>query len=142
LHAKDVLHGNLTTQNVFITDKYEVRLLQRKVTTRLTPAMRRRSARRTSLRLIRIPIRYQRNPNWWTSEHTANADKDYISIDQETMVGASFDESSMLHIPLVDDSLSEPRESFFVNIGLLDTQQGQIERIAVVRVDIIDDDLP
>ena len=48
----------------------------------------------------------------------------------------------MLHIPLVDDSLSEPRESFFVNIGLFDTQQGQIERIAVVRVDIIDDDLP
>jgi hypothetical protein len=79
---------------------------------------------------------------WWTSEHTANADKDYISINQKTMAGASFDESSTLHIPLVDDSLSEPRESFFVNIGLLVTQQGQIERIAVVRVDIIDDDLP
>ena len=79
---------------------------------------------------------------WWTSEHTANADEDYISINQKTMAGASFDESSMLHIPLVDDSLSEPRESFFVNIGLLRTQQGQIERIAVVRVDIIDDDLP
>ncbi len=79
---------------------------------------------------------------WWTSEHTANADEDYISINQKTMAGASFDESSMLHIPLVDDSLSEPRESFFVNIGRLVTQQGQIERIAVVRVDIIDDDLP
>jgi hypothetical protein len=79
---------------------------------------------------------------WWTSEHTANADTDYISINQKTMTGESFDESSMLHIPLVDDSLSEPQESFFVNIGLLDTQQGQIERIAVVRVDIIDDDLP
>ena len=77
---------------------------------------------------------------WWTSEHTANADTDYISINQKTMAGASFDEGSMLHIPLVDDSLSEPQESFFVNIGFLDTQQGQIERIAVVRVDIIDDD--
>ncbi len=79
---------------------------------------------------------------WWTSEHTATADKDYISIAQKTMADASFDESSALYIPLVDDSLFEPRESFFVNIGRLNTQQGQIDRIATIRVDIIDDDLP
>ena len=79
---------------------------------------------------------------WWTSEHTATADKDYISIAQKTMVDASFDESSALYIPLVDDSLFEPRESFFVNIGRLKTQQGPIDRIATIRVDIIDDDLP
>ena len=79
---------------------------------------------------------------WWTSEHTATADKDYISIAQKTMADASFDESSTLYIPLVDDSLVEPRESFFVSIGRLNTQQGQIDRIATIRVDIIDDDLP
>jgi hypothetical protein len=79
---------------------------------------------------------------WWTSEHTATADKDYISIAHKTMVDASFDESSALYIPLVDDSLFEPRESFFVNIGRLNTQQGPIDRIATIRVDIIDDDLP
>jgi len=79
---------------------------------------------------------------WWTSEHTATADKDYISIAQKTMADASFNESSALYIPLVDDSLFEPRESFFVIIGRLNTQQGQIDRIATIRVDIIDDDLP
>ena len=79
---------------------------------------------------------------WWTSEHTADADKDYISITQKTVANRSFNEGGVLHIPLVDDSLSEPRESFFVNIGRLNPQQGQIERIAAVRVDIIDDDLP
>lgn len=79
---------------------------------------------------------------WWTSEHTATADKDYISISQETMADASFYESSTLYIPLVDDNLFEPRESFFVSIGRLNTQQGQIDRIATIRVDIIDDDLP
>jgi hypothetical protein len=79
---------------------------------------------------------------WWTSDHTASADKDYISITQRTMADRSFGESGMLHIPLINDNLSEPRESFFVNIGLLNSQQGQIERIAAFRVDIIDDDLP
>ena len=73
---------------------------------------------------------------WWTSEHTADADKDYISITQKTVTDRSFNEGGVLHIPLVDDSLSEPRESFFVNIGRLNPQQGQIERIAAVRVDI------
>jgi len=79
---------------------------------------------------------------WWTSEHTADADKDYISITQKTVTDRSFNGGGVLHIPLVDDSLPEPRESFFVNIGRLNPQQGQIERIAAVRVDIIDDDLP
>jgi hypothetical protein len=46
----------------------------------------------------------------------------------------------VLHVPLVNDSLSEPRESFFVNFGREDTLTGQVERVATVRVDIIDDD--
>ena len=48
--------------------------------------------------------------------------------------------NDVLHIPLVNDYLPEPPESFFVNLGIHDTQQGHIERIATVRVDIIDDD--
>jgi len=79
---------------------------------------------------------------WWTSEHTANADKDFISVEQQTMADVSIEGSNMLYIPLVNDNLPEPPESFFVNLGLRDTQQGKIERIATVRVDIIDDDLP
>jgi len=79
---------------------------------------------------------------WWTSEHTATADTDYISIERKTMAVASFDDSSTLYVPLVNDSVFEPRESFFVSFGRLDTEQGQIDRIATVRVDIIDDDVP
>ena len=79
---------------------------------------------------------------WWTSEHTANTDKDFISVKQKTMANVSTEDSHTLHVPLVDDSVPEPRESFFVNVGFRNTQQGQIERIATVRVDIIDDDLP
>jgi serine/threonine protein kinase len=79
---------------------------------------------------------------WWTSENSATADKDYISISQQTVTDMSFDESRTLNIPLIDDGISEPLESFFVNFGRLNAQQGQIERIATVRVDIIDDDFP
>jgi len=32
--------------------------------------------------------------------------------------------------------------TIFVNIGHLKTQQGQLGRIAAIRVDFIDDDLP
>jgi serine/threonine protein kinase len=79
---------------------------------------------------------------WWTSAHTAIADEDFIPVTHQIMAAASNDESNMLHIALINDNLSEPRESFFVNLGQRKTQQGQIDLIATVRVDIIDDDLP
>jgi hypothetical protein len=79
---------------------------------------------------------------WWTSEHTANAETDFIAVEKQTMADASIADGNMLFVPLVNDDLPEAPESFFVNFGLRDSQQGQIERIALVRVDIIDDDLP
>ena len=79
---------------------------------------------------------------WWTSEHTAKSDEDFVPIKQQAIADASIEGSNMLHIPLVNDGLPEPRESFFVNFGLRNTQQGQVELVATVRVDIIDDDLP
>ena len=79
---------------------------------------------------------------WWTSEHTANADTDFIAVEQQTLADASIEDNITLFVPLVNDDLPEAPESFFVNFGLRDSQQGQIERIAIVRVDIIDDDLP
>jgi len=88
----------------------------------------------------------QRNGNpdapliWWTREHTAIADDDFIPVEQRPMTQLPDEGSEILHVPLVDDSLPEQPESFFVTIGLHDAQQGQIERIATVRVDIIDDD--
>ena len=77
---------------------------------------------------------------WWTSEYSAGADTDFISVEQQAVADVSTDGDSVLHIPLVNDSLPEPRESFFVSLGVHDPQQERIERIATVRVDIIDDD--
>jgi serine/threonine protein kinase len=77
---------------------------------------------------------------WWTNEHSATADTDFISVEQQAVADVSIDGDSVLHIPLVDDSLPEPQESFFVSLGVRDPQQGRIERIATVRVDIVDDD--
>lgn len=77
---------------------------------------------------------------WWTSEYSATGDVDYVSIAQKPLTGASLDEDGILYVPLVNDGIMEQRESFFVNIGRIDTRQGQIERIAAIRVDILDDD--
>jgi serine/threonine protein kinase len=79
---------------------------------------------------------------WWTSEHTANADKDFISVEQQTIADVTIEDGNMLYISLVNDNQPEPPESFFVNLGIRNSQQEHIERIATVRVDIIDDDLP
>jgi hypothetical protein len=79
---------------------------------------------------------------WWTSEHTANAGKDFIFVEQQTVADASFEDNNILLIPLVNDNLPEPQESFYVNFGLRNSQQGRIDRIATVRVDISDDDFP
>jgi len=88
----------------------------------------------------------QRNGNpdapliWWTREHTAIADDDFVPVEKRPMTRLPDDGSEILLVPIVNDSLPEQPESFFVTIGLRDAQQGQIERIATVRVDIIDDD--
>jgi hypothetical protein len=77
---------------------------------------------------------------WWTNEYSAIADTDFISVEQQTVADVSTEGESILYVPLVIDSLPEPRESFFVSLGVRDPKQGRIERIATVRVDIVDDD--
>jgi hypothetical protein len=79
---------------------------------------------------------------WWTSGHTASAEVDFISMERMMAADASSSDDAVLHIPLINDDLPEPRESFFVNFGLRDEQLGRIERVATVRVDILDDDQP
>jgi hypothetical protein len=99
------------------------------------------SERDGAARIALVGIEYSAMPLiWWTSEDSASADTDFISVEQQTVADVSTEGDSVLHIPLVNDSLPEPRESFFVNLGVRDPQQGRIERIATVRVDIIDDD--
>lgn len=76
---------------------------------------------------------------WWTSEHTARAGDDFVAVEQRIVANASTNDGVLL-VPLVNDSLPEPPESFFVSTGFRDTRHGHIERIATVRVDITDDD--
>jgi serine/threonine protein kinase len=77
---------------------------------------------------------------WWTSDDTAIADADYIPIVYPVVAFESGDEAETLHIPLVNDSLAEPRETFYVYLGQHDTQLGRLEPILRVRVEINDDD--
>lgn len=79
---------------------------------------------------------------WWTSAGTAIADRDFIAVQQRIVTNASLEDGNVLHISLINDGVPESRESFFVNLGQRKTQQGRIELLATVRVDIIDDDLP
>jgi hypothetical protein len=52
----------------------------------------------------------------------------------------SGEEAETLHIPLINDSLRESSESFYVYLGQHDTQLGRLEPIARIRVEISDDD--
>ena len=80
---------------------------------------------------------FQRPLVWWTSDNTARADADYVIVSEQAV---DMEYGGTLSIPLVNDSLPEQRESFYVDVGIR-KPQGQIERVASIRVDIVDDDL-
>jgi len=77
---------------------------------------------------------------WWTGDDTAVAENDYIPLEQPMEGFTSGEEAETLHIPLINDSLPEPSESFFVYLGQHNTQLGRLEPIARIRVEISDDD--
>lgn len=79
---------------------------------------------------------------WWTSDITAVAEQDYIPVTQRAMPDGSAEDSNVLHISLINDGLPEPEKAFFVNFGRQNVGQGNIEHVASVRVNIIDDDTP
>ena len=77
---------------------------------------------------------------WWTADHSAIGERDYIPLEQPVAAFTSVDEAETLHIPLVNDGLPEPRETFYVYLGQRNPASGALEPIARVRVDINDDD--
>jgi hypothetical protein len=77
---------------------------------------------------------------WWTGDDTAVADADYIALEQPVIAFASGEEAETLHIPLVNDSLPEPRETFYVFLGQRSIESGRLEPIARIRIDVNDDD--
>ncbi len=77
---------------------------------------------------------------WWTGDDTATADSDYIALEAPVLAFAAGEEAETVHIPLVNDSLPEPREDFFVFLGQRSAVSGRLEPIAQIRVAINDDD--
>lgn len=77
---------------------------------------------------------------WWSADHTAIGDTDYIPLQQPVTAFAAGEEAETLHVPLINDGLPEPRETFYVYLGQRNPGSGQLEPIARVRVDINDDD--
>jgi hypothetical protein len=78
---------------------------------------------------------------WWTADETAVAENDYIPAKAPRLAFASGEEAEMLHVPLVDDSIPEPQETFYVYLGRHNPQLGRLETIARISVEISDDDL-
>ena len=77
---------------------------------------------------------------WWTGDNTAIAENDYIPLEQPMEGFTSGEEAETLHIPLINDSLPEPRETFYVYLGRQNAQLERLEPIARIRVEISDDD--
>jgi hypothetical protein len=78
---------------------------------------------------------------WWTADDTTVAENDYIPAESPRIAFASGEEAVTLHVPLVDDSIPEPQETFYVYLGRHNPQLGRLETIARISVEISDDDL-
>lgn len=93
---------------------------------------------------VRIALQLNTNSTaqltWWTSADTAIADQDFIAVQQRIMTGAMLEDGNILHVPLINDGVPEPTESFYVHLGLRNADHGRIEPVTTVRVNIIDDD--
>lgn len=73
---------------------------------------------------------------WWTSDGTAVADEDYAVLGARVARFAAGEDAQVLHIPLIADSLPEPRESFVVNLRA-ERAGGAAMQLEVV---VLDDD--
>jgi hypothetical protein len=77
---------------------------------------------------------------WWTGEQTAVAEYDFIPIEDPLEAFTSGEEAETVHIPLVNDSVPEPLETFYVFLGRFDAPTERLEPIMRIRVEINDDD--
>ena len=74
---------------------------------------------------------------WWTADRTALADEDYAVLGARVESFAAGEASKVIHIPLVADSVAEPRESFVVNLRAGRAGAGPAAQLEVV---VLDDD--
>lgn len=77
---------------------------------------------------------------WWTSEQSAHGEIDFIATERPVPGFTSGQQTETLHIPLINDSIPESPEVFFVHLGTYDDSLRRFERLSMVRVEITDDD--
>ena len=77
---------------------------------------------------------------WWTSDQSAHGEIDFIATERPIPGFTSGQQTETLHIPLVNDSIPEPPEVFFVHLGTYDDSLRRFEKLSMVRVEITDDD--
>jgi hypothetical protein len=73
---------------------------------------------------------------WWTTDGTAAADEDYAVLGARVARFAAGEDTQVLHVPLIADSLPESRESFVVNVRA-ERAGGAATQLEVV---VLDDD--
>jgi hypothetical protein len=74
---------------------------------------------------------------WWAADRTALADEDYAVLGARIETFAPGEESRVVYVPLVADSISEQRESFFVNLR---ADRAGSEAAMQLEVVVLDDD--
>jgi hypothetical protein len=73
---------------------------------------------------------------WWTTDGTAVADEDYAVLGARVARFAAGEDTQVLYVPLIADSLPESRESFVVNLGTERAGQAALQ----FEVVVLDDD--
>jgi hypothetical protein len=62
------------------------------------------------------PLDEEASVVWWTTDGTAVADEDYAVLGARVARFGVGEDTQVLHVPLIADSLPESRESFVVNL--------------------------
>src|SRR5690606_27795840 len=62
------------------------------------------------------PLEEEANVVWWTTDGTAVGDEDYAVLGARVARFRAGEDTQVLYVPLIGDSLPEPRESFTVHI--------------------------
>jgi hypothetical protein len=82
------------------------------------------------------PLDEEASVVWWTTDGTAIADEDYAVLGARVARFAAGEDTQVVHVPLIADSLPESRESFVVNVRA-ERAGGAATQLEVV---VLDDD--
>jgi hypothetical protein len=73
---------------------------------------------------------------WWTTNGTALADEDYADLGERTETLRPGELERTLLVPLIQDTVPESSETFFVHVGRYEQSRRHLALISSVRVEI------